>query len=96
MTRSPIASLNCSLIHQLTSKMMLPLPYFLGTRAHTFAYITSAFDLSREFLYKWTVNWRMMSGDRFLSRRTALGLLATHVSTSQARELCTMRVQSYG
>ena len=32
------------------------------------AYLRSAFDLGRVFLYKWTVNWRMVDEDVFLSR----------------------------
>ncbi|KAF8061602.1 glycosyltransferase family 58 protein [Lyophyllum atratum] len=43
------------------------------------AYLHSAFDLSRVFLYKWTVNWRMVDEETFLSRRWAVGLLVGHV-----------------
>ncbi|CAK5277750.1 unnamed protein product [Mycena citricolor] len=39
------------------------------------AYLNSAFELSRVFLYKWTVNWRMVSEETFLSRPWANGLL---------------------
>ncbi|RDB24043.1 putative Dol-P-Man:Man(5)GlcNAc(2)-PP-Dol alpha-1,3-mannosyltransferase [Hypsizygus marmoreus] len=44
------------------------------------AYVNSAFDLSRVFLYKWTVNWRFVDEKIFLSRQWALGLLVGHVS----------------
>ncbi|KAJ6547446.1 glycosyltransferase family 58 protein [Mycena capillaripes] len=44
------------------------------------AYLRSAFDLSRVFLYKWTVNWRMIGEDTFLSPQWANGLLFGHVS----------------
>ncbi|KAJ8497009.1 hypothetical protein ONZ45_g12220 [Pleurotus djamor] len=44
------------------------------------AYINGAFDLSRVFLYKWTVNWRMLGEDLFLDPRLAVGLLVGHVS----------------
>lgn len=47
--------------------------------ADPWAYVNSAFDLSRVFLYKWTVNWRMVDEETFLSRRWATGLLAGHV-----------------
>ncbi|GLB35432.1 putative ALG3 protein [Lyophyllum shimeji] len=43
------------------------------------AYVNSAFDLSRVFLYKWTVNWRMVDEETFLSRRWAVALLAGHI-----------------
>jgi alpha-1,3-mannosyltransferase len=45
------------------------------------AYLAGAFDLSRVFLYKWTVNWRFVSEDVFLDSRFAIGLLALHVLT---------------
>ncbi|KAK2460622.1 hypothetical protein APHAL10511_007092 [Amanita phalloides] len=48
---------------------------------HAWAYIRSAFDLGRVFLYKWTVNWRFIDEDVFLSRQWALGLLIGHAST---------------
>ncbi|KAG5639516.1 hypothetical protein H0H81_000661 [Sphagnurus paluster] len=43
------------------------------------AYLASAFDLSRVFLYKWTVNWRMMGENIFLSQQWAKALLAGHI-----------------
>ncbi|KAJ6630674.1 glycosyltransferase family 58 protein [Mycena sp. CBHHK59/15] len=44
------------------------------------AYLKSSFDLSRVFLYKWTVNWRMVDEETFLSRAWANGLLFGHAS----------------
>lgn len=43
------------------------------------AYLKCAFNLQRVFLYKWTVNWRMIGNEFFLSRQWAVGLLAGHV-----------------
>ncbi len=43
-------------------------------------YITRAFELSRQFLFKWTVNWRFVSEDVFLSRTFSLSLLAAHIA----------------
>ncbi|KAF2659164.1 glycosyltransferase family 58 protein [Lophiostoma macrostomum CBS 122681] len=43
------------------------------------SYFARAFELTREFLYKWTVNWRFVSEETFLSKPFALGLLAVHV-----------------
>lgn len=43
-------------------------------------YLRSAFDLSRQFLYKWTVNWRFLPEDVFLSTSFARTLLLAHVA----------------
>ncbi|KAF1831013.1 ALG3-domain-containing protein [Decorospora gaudefroyi] len=43
------------------------------------SYFSRAFELSRAFLYKWTVNWRFVPESTFLSRPFALGLLALHI-----------------
>lgn len=43
------------------------------------SYFARAFELTRQFLYKWTVNWRFVPESTFLSRPFALGLLAAHV-----------------
>ncbi|KAL9106124.1 MAG: hypothetical protein Q9227_008824 [Pyrenula ochraceoflavens] len=45
-----------------------------------YAYITQAFNLSRVFLYKWTVNFRFLTEETFLSPALAYTLLLTHVS----------------
>lgn len=45
------------------------------------AYFHSAFDLSRIFLYKWTVNWRFVDEHTFLSPGWARGLLLGHAVT---------------
>ncbi|EIW70538.1 hypothetical protein TREMEDRAFT_68105 [Tremella mesenterica DSM 1558] len=44
------------------------------------AYFNSAFDFSRQFLYKWTVNWRFISESTFLSKEWATGLLMGHLT----------------
>ncbi|KAK0228428.1 glycosyltransferase family 58 protein [Armillaria fumosa] len=44
-------------------------------------YVQGAFDLSRMFLYKWTVNWRMVSEEIFLSPQWRKALLLGHVCT---------------
>lgn len=45
------------------------------------AYLQNAFDLSRVFLYKWTVNWRFLEENSFLSPQLARSLLIAHAST---------------
>jgi alpha-1,3-mannosyltransferase len=44
------------------------------------SYFQNAFDLSRVFLYKWTVNWRFVDERTFLSSAWAKGLLLGHVT----------------
>eukprot|EP00892_Ulva_mutabilis_P001623 jgi/Ulvmu1/11461/UM077_0004.1 len=43
------------------------------------SYLSRAFDFSRVFMYKWTVNWRMLPEDVFLSRGFAALLLSAHL-----------------
>ena len=45
---------------------------------HPHAYLTNAFELSRAFLYKWTVNWRFVPEEVFLSKGFAEALLGLH------------------
>lgn len=50
---------------------------FMG-REETPIYLRQAFDLGRQFMYKWTVNWKFISEETFLSKSFAYTLLATH------------------
>ena len=43
-------------------------------------YCSRAFELSRQFLFKWTVNWRFVGEETFLSRPFSLTLLVMHIS----------------
>lgn len=43
-------------------------------------YITNAFKFDRKFLYEWTVNWRFVPEDIFLSDNFSNGLLLAHLS----------------
>ncbi|CAK7270789.1 dolichyl-P-Man:Man(5)GlcNAc(2)-PP-dolichol alpha-1,3-mannosyltransferase [Sporothrix epigloea] len=43
-------------------------------------YFGRAFELSRQFYFRWTVNWRFVGEELFLSAPFALGLLAVHVA----------------
>lgn len=53
---------------------------FAFLRKDSWTYLQSSFDLSRVFLYKWTVNWRFVDEKIFLSSSWAKGLLVGHVS----------------
>ncbi|KAI1081820.1 glycosyltransferase family 58 protein [Whalleya microplaca] len=47
-------------------------------RDNAWGYLGRAFELSRQFLFKWTVNWRFVGEETFLSRPFALALLTMH------------------
>lgn len=41
-------------------------------------YLSKAFELTRQFFFKWTVNWRFVGEEVFLSRPFSLALLTMH------------------
>ncbi|KAF4636277.1 hypothetical protein G7Y89_g1808 [Cudoniella acicularis] len=51
---------------------------FLPTNA--VGYLSRAFEFSRQFLFKWTVNWRFMGEENFLSKEFSITLLVGHIS----------------
>lgn len=57
--------------------VLIPSLPFLTT--YPSPYVKNAFDLGRQFLYKWTVNWRLVPEEGFLSAPFARALLACHV-----------------
>lgn len=48
---------------------------------YTASYLGRAFELSRLFFFKWTVNWRFVGEETFLSKEFSVALLAGHVCT---------------
>jgi len=50
-------------------------------KEHPWEYAKQSFDLSRVFLFKWTVNWRFLGEDIFLSPLWAKALLLGHLLT---------------
>lgn len=58
-------------------QLTLGMPFLLQ---HPTSYITKAFEFSRVFLYKWSVNWRFVPESIFLSKPFATALLGLHVS----------------
>uniref|UniRef100_H3ATY4 Dol-P-Man:Man(5)GlcNAc(2)-PP-Dol alpha-1,3-mannosyltransferase n=1 Tax=Latimeria chalumnae TaxID=7897 RepID=H3ATY4_LATCH len=58
-------------------QVILGLPFLLENPA---GYLTCAFDLGRQFLFKWTVNWRFLPEEVFLNRYFHVMLLTAHLS----------------
>ncbi|TGO53615.1 hypothetical protein BCON_0120g00120 [Botryotinia convoluta] len=52
---------------------------FLPTNA--IGYLSRAFEFSRVFFFKWTVNWRFLGEEKFLSKEFSITLLVGHIST---------------
>ena len=55
---------------------LLGLPFL---QEYPWEYLAGAFDFSRVFLYKWTVNWRFVPEEIFISKPFAKGLLGVHL-----------------
>lgn len=49
-------------------------------RRNARGYLLRAFNFTRQFKYQWTVNWRFVPEDVFLSREFAISLLILHCS----------------
>lgn len=58
-------------------QMAIGVPFFA---ANWRGYFGRAFELSRQFKFEWTVNWRMMGEETFLSKEFSLALLGMHVA----------------
>lgn len=63
-----------SIMFQIQALLAWP---FISVNAKS--YLSKAFEFSRVFLWRWTVNWRFLGRDLFLSKELSYGLLATHV-----------------
>lgn len=59
-------------------QLVLALP-FLPENA--MGYLNRAFEFSRVFLFKWTVNWRFLGEETFLSKSFSYTLLVGHAGT---------------
>ncbi|XP_005383394.1 PREDICTED: dol-P-Man:Man(5)GlcNAc(2)-PP-Dol alpha-1,3-mannosyltransferase [Chinchilla lanigera] len=58
-------------------QVVLGLPFLLENPV---GYLARSFDLGRQFLFRWTVNWRFLPEALFLHRAFHLALLAAHLS----------------
>ncbi|ODQ78189.1 glycosyltransferase family 58 protein [Babjeviella inositovora NRRL Y-12698] len=56
-----------------------PLTYTPAAHAIRMNYLAGAYDFSRQFLYKWTVNWKFVLEDLFLDHRFGFALLLIQV-----------------
>ncbi|KZP24739.1 glycosyltransferase family 58 protein [Athelia psychrophila] len=63
------------------TQTLIALPFLLDNWR---SYMIYAFDFSRVFMYKWTVNWRLVDEETFLSRGWAKGLIIGQLSTLAA------------
>lgn len=70
-----VSSLNQSV---MMLQVLLGLPFLLENPV---GYLSRAFDLGRQFMFKWTVNWRFLPEWLFLNRYFHLVLLAAHLLT---------------
>lgn len=57
-------------------QIVLASPFLLSNAQ---AYFASAFDFRRQFLFKWTVNWRFAGEAVFQSRTLSVALLLLHI-----------------
>ncbi|KAI9158217.1 dolichyl-P-Man:Man(5)GlcNAc(2)-PP-dolichyl mannosyltransferase [Paramyrothecium foliicola] len=67
-----------SLVWLMTQLQMLIAVPFLAKNPT--GYLGRAFELSRQFKFEWTVNWRMVGEEVFLSRSFSVALLGFHVT----------------
>lgn len=67
-----------SLVMMVAVQALIGTPFLAG---NAWGYLGRAFELSRQFFFKWTVNWRFVGEERFLSKEFALTLLGLHVLT---------------
>lgn len=58
-------------------QLFLGLPFL---RKDSRAYASRAFDFTRQFKYEWTVNWRFVPEETFLSNKFAVSLMVLHVT----------------
>ncbi|XP_006869853.1 PREDICTED: dol-P-Man:Man(5)GlcNAc(2)-PP-Dol alpha-1,3-mannosyltransferase [Chrysochloris asiatica] len=66
-------------------QVVLGLPFLLENPV---GYLSRSFDLGRQFLFRWTVNWRFLPEAVFLHRAFHLGLLAAHLTLLLLFALC--------
>ncbi|XP_027395350.1 dol-P-Man:Man(5)GlcNAc(2)-PP-Dol alpha-1,3-mannosyltransferase [Bos indicus x Bos taurus] len=66
-------------------QVVLGLPFLLKNPV---GYLSRSFDLGRQFLFRWTVNWRFLPEALFLHRAFHLALLTAHLTVLLLFALC--------
>ncbi|CAI9175459.1 unnamed protein product [Rangifer tarandus platyrhynchus] len=66
-------------------QVVLGLPFLLENPV---GYLSRAFDFGRQFLFRWTVNWRFLPEALFLHRAFHLALLTAHLTMLLLFALC--------
>lgn len=66
-------------------QVVLGLPFLMK---NPIGYLSRSFDLGRQFLFRWTVNWRFLPEALFLHRAFHLALLAAHLTLLLLFALC--------
>ena len=61
-------------------QVALAIPFIVGPTASLRSYMSKAFEFSRQFLWKWTINWRFLEKDIFESASFSIMLLGSHVA----------------
>lgn len=64
-----------SILVQLNLLLGVP---FLRNQPRT--YLLQAYSFTRQFEYRWSVNWKFISEETFLSKEFSIGLLIVHIS----------------
>ena len=78
-TGKPIPATVVTVTHKFDTVNQVTLAFpFLPANAK--GYLARSFELTRQFLFKWTVNWRFVGEERFLSREFAITLIALHLA----------------
>lgn len=58
-------------------QLLLGAPFLI---TYPVSYLRKAFELDRVFFYKWTVNWKFLPEDIFVSKSLSLALLGLHLT----------------
>lgn len=66
----------CEDLSDIELQVLLAIPFLQNNPA---GYLSRAFELTRQFMFKWTVNWRFVGEEVFLSKSFSLALLAVHI-----------------
>lgn len=64
----------------LQIQVLLAVPFIASENGSLSGYLGRAFEFSRAFLWKWTVNWRFVGEEIFTSSWFKIGLLVVHIA----------------